>query len=120
MDKSVENYSAGVKLPPDMNTPEENKQFRQGDILIESVAAIPDVAQREETSRQVTLAYGERTGHKHILETEDPADWWNLGEANRRPMSGLEASDIYFSVSEAEPSSIRSMRRFNCRQGFTG
>jgi len=82
-----------------MNTPIEKKQFRQGDVLIESVTEIPDVAKRQEKSRQVTLAHGEMTGHRHVLDTEEPADWWSLEEsANRRLRSAPGAGDIFLSV----------------------
>ncbi|MGZ4973977.1 MAG: hypothetical protein ACXWDN_14550 [Limisphaerales bacterium] len=83
-----------------MNTSVENKQFRQGDILIELVAEIPDVATRQERSRQVTLAYGEMTGHQHVLETEDPAVWWTLEEASSGHVTiGLGASELFLSIS---------------------
>jgi hypothetical protein len=82
-----------------MNIPVEKIQFRQGDVLIESITEIPDVAKKQERSRQVTLAYGEITGHKHVLETEDPADWWRVEEANRSFISGEGAIDIFLSVS---------------------
>lgn len=83
-----------------MNTPVERRQFRQGDVLIESVAEIPAVAKGQEKFRQLTLAYGEKTGHRHVLETEDPADWWKLEEKANRPhiSDGLGASDLFFSI----------------------
>lgn len=64
------------------------KQYRQGDVLIERVAEIPSTAQKQEMSRRVILAHGEVTGHHHVLETDDPADWWKQGEistANQTP-----------------------------------
>jgi hypothetical protein len=83
-----------------MSASEEKKQFRQGDILIELVAEIPDLAKRQERSRQVTLAHGEVTGHHHVLETADPADWWSLEEAASDHLAtGPGASDIFLSIS---------------------
>jgi hypothetical protein len=81
-----------------MNTLEEKQQFRQGDILIELVAEIPKLARRQERSRQVTLAYGEMTGHRHVLETEDPADWWRL-DPRDHDKAALGASEFFFSIS---------------------
>lgn len=57
-------------------------------MLIEQVAEIPSAAQKQEPSRRVILAHGEVTGHHHVLETTDPADWWKQGEistANQIP-----------------------------------
>jgi len=62
----------------------ENKrplaQFRQGDVLIERVAAVPEAVAKQKKSRRIVLAHGEATGHHHALELEDPADWWKRGE----------------------------------------
>lgn len=56
------------------------KQYRQGDVFIELVAAIPADAVKQAPSKKIILALGEATGHHHALETEDPADWWKRGE----------------------------------------
>jgi hypothetical protein len=84
-----------------MYSPFDKQQFRQGDVLIElvTVTQIPAEAKKQESSRQVTLANGEMTGHKHVLETQDPADWWSReGEANGSLTSGQGASDIFVSI----------------------
>ena len=65
-----------------------SNQYRQGDVFIERVEEIPATAQKQETSRRVILAHGEATGHHHVLETADPADWWKQGKisiANQIP-----------------------------------
>jgi hypothetical protein len=54
--------------------------YRQGDVLIEAIAAIPANAKKQNGSKAVILAHGEVTGHHHQLETKDPADWWKEGE----------------------------------------
>ena len=59
---------------------EINPIYRQGDVLIEPIAAIPVTAKKQRPSRSVILAHGEVTGHHHKLEIGDPADWWKEGE----------------------------------------
>jgi hypothetical protein len=48
-------------------------QFRQGDVLIESVTGLPDDAKK--VSGRVILAHGEATGHAHEID-EDSAEAW--------------------------------------------
>ena len=65
-----------------------NDHYRQGDVLIERVAEIPNTAEKHRKSKRIILAHGEVTGHHHALETADPADWWKAGEistANEKP-----------------------------------
>jgi hypothetical protein len=62
--------------------------FRQGDVLIERVAKIPNTAVKQHISARIILAHGEVTGHHHALETVVPVDWWKAGEisnANQKP-----------------------------------
>jgi len=62
--------------------------YRQGDVLIERIDAIPDSATPQKKSRKIILAHGEVTGHHHTLEVSDPADWWKQGEiptTNEKP-----------------------------------
>lgn len=47
--------------------------FRQGDVLLVSVKALPLNASPQPKQAQVTLALGEVTGHSHVL-VADPAD----------------------------------------------
>lgn len=54
--------------------------YRQGDVLIERIEEIPSTAAKQRRAKRVTLAHGEVTGHHHVLETADPADWWKEGE----------------------------------------
>lgn len=51
--------------------------FRQGDLLIEIIDAIPNTASRVDKSghERIVLAHGEATGHHHSLDI-DAADWW--------------------------------------------
>lgn len=46
-----------------------NGQYRQGDVLIEE-ASIPENVVKEDGRNGVILAYGEATGHSHVLEEE--------------------------------------------------
>jgi hypothetical protein len=76
-------------------------QYRQGDVFIERIAEIPAAAQKQEISRRVILAHGEVTGHHHVLETADPADWWKQGEiatANQIPI--LPTGELFLSLTE--------------------
>ncbi|PWT78456.1 MAG: hypothetical protein C5B60_01100 [Chloroflexi bacterium] len=50
--------------------------WRQGDVLIESIAAIPLEAELREGSP--ILAYGEATGHSHRVEAPENAQVWVL------------------------------------------
>lgn len=77
------------------------EQYRQGDVLIERVAEIPGTAQKQEMSRRVILAHGEVTGHHHVLETAEMADWWKQGEistANEKPAT--LAGELFLSLPE--------------------
>jgi len=56
----------------------KNKLYRQGDVLIERVAKQNHTTAKKLT--RVVLAEGEATGHHHLLETVDPADWWKEGD----------------------------------------
>jgi hypothetical protein len=50
----------------------------------------------------VVLAYGEVTGHHHVLETAEAADWWKHGEisaANQLP--GTLAGELFLSLPES-------------------
>lgn len=53
------------------------KIYRQGDVLIEQVAKLPDGLKRQKPKHgRIVLAYGEATGHHHSLAAIDGADWW--------------------------------------------
>lgn len=69
-------------------------QYRQGDVFIERVTTIPTQIWKQETSRRVILAHGEMTGHHHVLEAAEPADWWKEGEistADKKPVASSGA-----------------------------
>lgn len=56
------------------------KMYRQGDVLIESIASIPEVASPAKPEcGLIILAHGEVTGHHHSLDA-DAADWWKTGD----------------------------------------
>lgn len=55
--------------------------YRQGDVSlhplntgINTVSAIPDTAKKQKHKGQFVLAYGEHTGHKHVLTIEREKD----------------------------------------------
>ena len=43
------------------------KHYRQGDLLIEEVAAIPPTAKPRKAAKRLVLAEGEATGHTHTI-----------------------------------------------------
>ena len=51
--------------------------WRQGDVLIETIAEIPPRAQRR--TGPPILVTGEATGHAHRVEDADAAEIWELG-----------------------------------------
>jgi hypothetical protein len=53
--------------------------WRQGDVLIETITAIPSEAQLR--SGPPILVTGEATGHAHRLEDADAAEIWELGSS---------------------------------------
>jgi hypothetical protein len=79
-----------AKFQP-MNTTQTQKQFRQGDVFVERIEAIPANVQKvESASDRVILAHGEVTGHHHSIEA-DAADWWLAADGEqflevRRPV----------------------------------
>ena len=77
----------------------DNQHYRQGDVLIESIAEIPTTAKKQSKSKRIVLAHGEVTGHHHALETIDPADWWKEGEispTNEKPAT--MAGELFVSL----------------------
>lgn len=44
------------------------KQYRQGDVLITPIGAIPASAKQVSTKKRVVLAEGEATGHQHAID----------------------------------------------------
>jgi len=74
----------------------KQQQFRQGDVLIERVASMPDVAMTEvKTEGRVVLAYGEVTGHAHAIYPKAdvlPAKLWDAGV--ERFLQVMEATAI--------------------------
>lgn len=47
-----------------------NLMFRQGDVLVRAVAALPDNVQVIANSERIVLAYGEVTGHAHAIDAD--------------------------------------------------
>ena len=44
------------------------KQYRQGDVLLHPVAALPAEAQPVKAATRIVLAEGEQTGHAHAIQ----------------------------------------------------
>ena len=50
-------------------------QFRQGDVLLVAVEAIPDDAKRQPRHGRLVLAEGEATGHVHAIAEPDAREF---------------------------------------------
>ena len=64
--------------PSDPTTP--RLMFRQGDVLLLAVDALPEQAEPEPRSGRIVLAEGEVTGHAHALEERDARTFTHEGE----------------------------------------
>lgn len=49
------------------------KQYRQGDVLIEQIDALPKKLRKNKNESRVILAHGEVTGHAHEIERPELA-----------------------------------------------
>lgn len=43
-------------------------KYRQGDVMITNIDSIPDKAIKQPKTDRIVLAYGEATGHAHVIE----------------------------------------------------
>ncbi len=69
------------------------QQYRQGDVLLERVATIPESATKQKVKGPIILAHGEATGHHHSLDLDEPdsADWWKVDAAGDTQFVELKA-----------------------------
>ena len=76
------------------------KQIRQGDVLLQPVDKVPDGAQ--EIAGPIVLAYGEATGHAHVIALPDAerhkVRYWSAGA--ERFLQVLERIEIPLSHEE--------------------
>ncbi|MDE2106337.1 MAG: hypothetical protein KGL39_54460 [Patescibacteria group bacterium] len=80
----------------------KNAHYRQGDVLIERIDKIPKTATKQKKAVQIILAHGEVTGHHHVLNLKDPADWWKEGEiAPTLEKPSVMAGEIFVSLKAA-------------------
>lgn len=61
----------------------KSKLFRQGDVLIERITALPKGLTKQKHAGRIILAFGEVTGHHHSLAEADLADWWKDGKGEQ-------------------------------------
>lgn len=54
--------------------------FRQGDVLLVAVDAVPEQAQAEPRRGRIVLAEGEVTGHAHAIEERDARAFTHEGQ----------------------------------------
>lgn len=50
-------------------------QVQHGDVLLQQVAAIPSGAKLMPHTNPVIVARGERTGHRHVIESDQASVW---------------------------------------------
>ena len=50
-----------------------NKFYRQGDVGLLKVEALPKGAEKQQVEERIILAYGEVTGHAHAIAADDAA-----------------------------------------------
>ncbi len=65
---------------PNPPSPPVPLSFRQGDVLLVEVEAIPDEAAAESRSGRIVLAWGEATGHAHAIHERDARTFTYEGE----------------------------------------
>lgn len=77
----------------------KNQMFRQGDVLIERVSALPSGAKDVTPDDRIVLAYGEVTGHAHAIyepqtmtKPEGKARMWSAGA--ERFIQVMEATSL--------------------------
>lgn len=60
-----------------MKEQRQMKQAGHGDLYVRQIAEIPAEVRRlmKSTPEPVTLAYGEKTGHAHVLTSEKPIEY---------------------------------------------
>jgi len=66
-------------------------QFRQGDVLIERVADLPENA--KQVPGRVILAHGEATGHAHEIDM-DSAEAWKRDDGQTVAINVLKPSEV--------------------------
>lgn len=66
--------------------------YRQGDVLLAKVAALPKGATKKAAKGDVILAYGEVTGHAHRIAAPQKVVLWDAGA--ERYLQVLEQSTL--------------------------
>ncbi len=70
------------------------KIYRQGDVLIERIAKLPQgLERRKPENGRIILAHGEVTGHHHSLAA-DPADWWKRAGSDEQFLTVKEQTEV--------------------------
>jgi len=68
---------------------EKPKQIQQGDVLLQEVTGIPVEATKMPHEGRIVVARGEKTGHSHVI-VSDQATLWSLTREG--------ATDLYLEV----------------------
>lgn len=67
------------------------KTYRQGDVVIEQIEALPPAGLKRQPPGRIILAHGEVTGHHHAIEERDAADWWKEEKGDTQFLAVNEA-----------------------------
>lgn len=70
------------------------KTYRQGDVLIEQIAQLPQGLKRQKGKNgRIILARGEATGHHHSVDI-DQGDWWKSPDDAQQFLSVTEEAEV--------------------------
>lgn len=90
------------------------KTYRQGDVLIEQIAELPNNLQLQKPENgRIILAHGEATGHHHSLAV-DTADWWKEEKTGEQYLTVKEKTAVEHQEHAAitlQPSNYRVRRQ---------
>lgn len=72
------------------------KMYRQGDVMIRQVAALPALAIDSTPKGRIVLAHGKVTGHAHAIGEGEAREftWADEGKAARRFLSVMQAAVV--------------------------
>jgi hypothetical protein len=55
--------------------PEKLNQIQQGDVLLQEISSIPSGAKQMPAENRLILARGEKTGHSHVINSNQARLW---------------------------------------------
>ena len=70
------------------------KMFRQGDVCLRQISKIPATAKRQASEKHIVLAYGEVTGHKHLIDDGESCEVFETEDQRIINVIGREIAAI--------------------------